>query len=267
MLDQSQSDLSSYHHTAASTFIQAAAAPAKTKEPLSLQLLEERHIDAILELEEKVHESLSGEEKAFLLAKDRDWFEDHFEHQGEVVGVFSGDNLVGLSVITDPTPEYPQTGMYKTMLPAPLEKLTILSAVQVDPEYRNLGVMAKMIDFWIDHAAGKGRTHAMARIATANCRSWSAFMKKGLHLVGLEPRPSGDGTLVYNAIGHVAELRLTNAASNFNQLARHEKVLCSTKDISMQKRLFENGFHAQAQRPDGKALLFTRKKGVAQAAF
>lgn len=218
-----------------------AALKRAANQNYQIALLDKSHIEDILDLSKKVRDSLSPDQQSFLLPKDKAYFEEHFSRGGQIIGIVTGGKLIGMSIITDPTPEHPETGMVDVVNPGPPETLTILSGVQIDPDYRGNDLMDAMVDFWLDYAAKQGRTHAMAEIAAENPKSWGNFVSAGLRIASIGRDPD-DGTVLYNAHELVETIQQKKISGLFNFYADAEKISCGIFDFGLQKKLLEAGY-------------------------
>jgi hypothetical protein len=126
-----------------STILQSGTLP-KTGGSYQLALLTADHIDDILSLQDTVYANLTAAEKAFIVCKDRAFFEQHFATGNVVLGVFHQGKLIAQSLMVHPTPQHPKTGMVDMQLPAPTEKIAVLQGMIVHPDFRGNALMALM---------------------------------------------------------------------------------------------------------------------------
>jgi hypothetical protein len=206
----------------------------KTGEEYTLVSLSDKNIDQILALEDVAFAGLAAGEEAYLLRKDRNFFENHFAAGGDVLGVVHNGHLIAQSIIVNPTAAHPKTGM-ALQTAAPLESLTVLQGVIVDPAYQGNNLMGVMVEAWLAAAQKNGRTEALAEVLPGNAYSWSVFLQKGLHLesIGVDP---ADNAEVYNMHGHIPSLGRV-----FKKSAK-KTVCCPQHDIAAQKQLFTAGY-------------------------
>ena len=206
----------------------------KTGEEYSLVLLSGKNIDQILSLEDIAFASLSPEEEAYLLKKDRDFFKQHFAAGNAMLGVVHNGKLIAQSVIINPTPAYPKIGM-EMPLNVPVGTLTILQGVIVDPAFQGNNLMGVMTDAWLAMSAKNGRTEALAEVMPGNLYSWSVFLQKGMHIESISVNPI-DNVEVYNIHGHLPSL-----SKVFNGSAAKSKI-CPRNDLAAQKKLIADGY-------------------------
>ena len=206
----------------------------KTGEEYSLVLLSDKNIDQILALEDIAFASLSPEEEAYLLKKDRNFFKQHFATGNAMLGIVHEGKLIAQSVIVNPTPAHPKIGM-EMPLKVPVSSLTVLQGVIVDPAYQGNNLMGVMTDAWLTMSEKNGRTEALAEVMPGNLYSWSVFLRKGMHIESISVNPI-DNVEVYNIHGHLPSL-----SKVFNDSARKSKI-CARNDLAAQKKLIADGY-------------------------
>jgi ribosomal protein S18 acetylase RimI-like enzyme len=213
----------------------------KTGGAYTLFLQTPGNINAILGLQDKVFDGLTAEEQAFLLRKNRQFFEGHFHGDNLVLGVMHEGKLIAQSIVTNPSAASPKTGMTDMALDVPSDKVTVLQGVVVDPEYRGNSLMTIMVDAWLAIAKEQGRTTAIAEVAVDNFYSWTVFMKEGLAIQSIGTDPA-DGTEVYNLSAKVAPLIRKRLKGDFNKAAKKHTVDVPQADIAAQKKLLLQGY-------------------------
>lgn len=197
-------------------------------------------LDAIYGLHEHVVETLTSDEKAYMLPKSRDYFHDHFEKASgnTFLGLDMNGYLVAMSMVNHPVPTAPDTGMVDMPSAPPALQTSLLQAVCVHETFRGNGMMTHMVGEWIKHAYDHDREHIVAEIDVHNIASWYSFMKQGLDIVSIGV-DSSDGTVVYNMHGKTDALAKGDLRASFNHHAT-----TPTHDITAQKKLFAAGYRA-----------------------
>lgn len=226
----------------------------------ALVLQFQENMNDILALQDVVIQSLTAEEKNYVLPKSQAFFERHLSQGNTVLGIVHNGQLIAQSIILNPTAENPKTGMVDMALNAGPEKITVLQGVLVHPDYRGNKLMSVMVDEWLSLAAQEGRVHAIAEVTTDNYYSWSVFLKEGLsiHSLGVDPT---DGTEVYNMHAHVSNLIEKRLSPEFNsRSAKQPDVLCPREDIAQQKQLTSEGYKGTVYNSKTDHFGFQKKK-------
>lgn len=221
----------------------------KTGEDYELVLLSAKNIDQILALEDVAFAALTKEEEAFLLKKDRAFFESHFANGNAMLGIVHNGTLIAQSVILNPTAAHPKTGMVDMpeLSGMSLESVTVQQGVIVDPAYRGNHLMGVMVEEWLSESKKSNRTEVISEVATENPFSWDVYLQNGMHIESIGTDPD-DGTVVYNMHGHIPSL-----SADFNAAAAKKAVPAA--DITQQKELVEQGY---------KGVAYDRKSGTLQ---
>lgn len=215
----------------------------KTGESYALVSLSADDIDQILALEDLAFDALPDDEKAFLLKKDRAFFENHFAQGNTMLGILKGSCLIAQSVILNPTTAHPKTGMVDMpeLTGTAPGAITVQQGVIVDPAYRGNHLMDVMVKEWLAESEKAGRTEAVSEVAVENAFSWSVYLKNGLHIESLGVDAS-DGTVVYNMHGHIPALsQIFNAAA--------EKKTCAQTDLVQQIKSVRQGYKGESYNP------------------
>lgn len=233
--------------------------PRKAGGTGTLVSLSPEHIDQILSLQDEVFGALSEDERAFLVKKNRAFFEAHFSHGNIVLGIVHDGHLVAQSVIVNPTTQHPKTGMVDMALTAKPEQITVLQGISVHPDYRGNRLMTVMVDAWLAEARRQNRTEALAEVAVGNHYSWSVFMKEGLRIdsLGIDP---ADGTQVYNVTANVTSLSKQRLKRTFNRKAARHGVTCPKDDLKRQRELLAEGYKGVKFNPANGDILFRPSK-------
>jgi predicted GNAT family N-acyltransferase len=185
----------------------------KTGETFSVILQSMDDIEHMINLQKTVHDSLSAEEKSFLLPKSKDFFAEHFVQGNHVIGILCNNVLIAQSIIVNPTeghsvmavvdiPVQEQKAEQISVQPK-AEQISILQGVVVHPDYRGNKLMNEMVGAWLTLAGQLGREHASARVHTDNQASLTVFLKEGFTVHSTTQRPNED-TFVHNLYHSVA---------------------------------------------------------------
>jgi ribosomal protein S18 acetylase RimI-like enzyme len=185
----------------------------KTGETFSVILQSMDDIEHIINLQKTVHDSLSAEEKAFLLPKSKDFFAEHFVQGNHVIGILCNNVLIAQSIIVNPAAGHSVMAVVDVPIQEPkAEQISILQGVVVHPDYRGNKLMNEMVGAWLTLAGQLGRQHASARVHTDNQASLAVFMKEGFTVHSTTQRPNED-TFVHN-LYHAVEQPLPKEPSN-----------------------------------------------------
>ena len=84
---------------------------AKSGQDYKIVELTKQQIPEILALQSKVIGDLKPEEKSFVLPKDKEFFEKHFDTGNDMLGIIVDGKLIAQSILLYPTKENPKTGL------------------------------------------------------------------------------------------------------------------------------------------------------------
>jgi predicted GNAT family N-acyltransferase len=235
------------------TAVLATSRLKRTGEEYSLVFLSATHIDHILALQAVALAELTAAEQHYMVKKDRAFFEEHLAAGHHVFGIVHEGRLIAQSVVVNPTAAHPKTGMTDMQLKVPVDTITILQGVIVDPEYRGNSLMGVMVNAWLAEAQKQGRDHAISETALDNPFSWFIFLQKGMHIesIGFD---KSDGVEVYNLHGHIPSL-----SKMFNEEAK-KTVVCPQTDIVRQKKLIAKGYKGAKYDPVTGHIEFHRSR-------
>lgn len=152
-------------------------------EELQLSKLSLKDLNNVLALQEKIISALPEEQKYFTLHRSKEEFAKALSSQNlHMFGIYVGKNLVAQSILNFPEdnclrdiPEFVKE--YKN------SEIAIYQAVLVDPDYRGLGLMKRMLQAREDMAVLSGKKVAICKIAAANHFSWKNAIKHGMEIV------------------------------------------------------------------------------------
>lgn len=214
----------------------------RTQQRFDILQLAQTDLKKITGLHNFVFNSLSEDEKSFLLQKKSDYFRKLFNKTstGIILGVMKEDGaLIAKSIAIYPTRLKPISGMTDmTDHPRP-EHSTVLQGVTVHPHYRGNYLMHHMVHAWINHAQGMSRKHLLAEVEVRNKASWSVFLDEGLEITSIGQDPD-DGAILYNLQGNMADVLRKRSSVPFNPAAQG-LILCAPDDIDAQKALLASG--------------------------
>lgn len=220
--------------------------------------LSKKDINQILELQEVVFNSLSEEDKDFLLPKSKEKLLAHFDKGNHMQGYMLDGKLVAQSLIVNPSPEFPETGMVDMQDQGDIEEgITVLQGLIVHPNYQGKGLSSKMINHWIKSAAKEGKETALAEVEVHNYKSYGGFLHAGLEIdsIGVDP---DDGCEVFNIKGNPQKAMLKQM---FNQCAANCEDNCITveaNDISSIKTAFNNSYKGVYWNKKDKQLILAK---------
>ena len=228
--------------------------------PYRLGLLNPAHMDIICGLHDHVMQSLSPEEKTFILPRGQDYFERLFARGGgnAIMGIFTGDTLIAKCIIMHPAADAQAKDLGGAILSSDPGVTSIMQAATVHPEFRNMGLMRLMIKHWLAHAQSHGKTHVHAEIEVRNAASWNSFLKAGLNIIKVGTSPV-DGAQVYSA-----EERIKYAMNK--QLEAEDKFCDQTShalpehDIAAQKNLMTQGYVVTALDDSTRNLILQKRR-------
>ncbi len=212
----------------------------KTGEEYSLAQLSARNIDQVLALQDVAFAHLTGEENVYLAAKDRGFFEKHFDAGNEVLGIVHNNRLIAQAIIVNPTPARPHTGI-DMQIDAPLETIAVLQGAIVDPAYRGNSLQGVLVDERLALSAKNGRTEIFSEVALSNSFSWSVLLQKGLHIActGISPYT---GAEVYVLRGRITSPDARFDENTGKETCAREITVCPQADVARQKQLLAAGY-------------------------
>lgn len=228
----------------------------KSGEEYVLVLQTPANIDQIAAFHAEVFNTLTEDEKHFLIQRDEGYFERHFENGNVVLDVLHNGKIIAQSLMTVPTQENPATGMIDVKLPAAIDKIAILNGSVVHPDYRGQRLQAILTEARLELAQQLGRTHILSEVAVGNQFSWSTLLKEGMkiHSIGQDTH---DNAHVYNM--HLdMEAQKGKLKAGFNASARKKFIPCSQFNIEAQQILLSLGYHGEALDTSKQSILFTK---------
>ena len=160
-------------------------------EELKISRLTIGDLENVLALQSKIIASLPEEQKYFTINRSKEDFAQVLSAPNMYMfGIYVGKNLVAQSILNLPQDnvqrDIPEFGRgYKN------SEIAIYQAVLVDPAYRGLGLMKRMLQAREDMAILCGRKVAICKIAAANHFSWENTLKHGMQIVKVGVDKSG----------------------------------------------------------------------------
>ncbi len=146
-------------------------------------------LKALIDLQDKIISGFKPDEQHFILHRTIDDFSNALKSDHMYVfGLYDKDRLVSQSILSLPgdndrrdLEEFAQE--YKN------SDLAVFKAVLVDPEYRGIGLMKKMLRIREQVALDHGRKIAITQIAADNPASWVNAIQYGMQIakVGFDP--------------------------------------------------------------------------------
>ena len=230
--------------------------PAKRPETITNS---KDNINEILELQSIVYNSLNDNEKDFLLPKSKEKILAHFAKGNLVQGYIEDGKLVAQSFITNPSLEYPETGMVDMQDQGSIEEgITVLQGLIVHPDYQGQGLSSKMIHNWIKFSAQQGKQVALAEVEVTNYKSYGGFLHAGLEIdsIGID---QSDGCEVFNIKGNPAKALLKQAFNFVAPKIESDTVVIPAQDVKSIKQAFNNNYKATYWDKYSKQLVFEKK--------
>lgn len=164
--------------------------PAKSKN-LTVLLLTEQDIPAIMALQEKVWASLEGEDKHFLKLRSEDDLKLHLSSRMPIIGVKDENGtLVGQCLVSYPV----YADAVKNLEGYPIqghEPVTaIVQSLSVDPDHTGKGISQIVLDTAKELAAMTGHLQVYAKISDKNRASQRSFVNASFEAAaaGLDPK-------------------------------------------------------------------------------
>lgn len=147
------------------------------KKPIKLKYreLKAKDVDSIMDLQDKVYNSLS--DKSLLRKNTKEMFESCVVDPNVSVGVYDGDKLVAVGIMVDArgTDEDLGVGLKKFEV----QKNINFKNVMVLPEYRGLLLQLRLMVYLEEKAKKMGYTHSCTSISPDNFYSRSNALKMG----------------------------------------------------------------------------------------
>lgn len=160
-------------------------------EELQLSKLSLKDLDNVLALQEKIIANLPDEQKYFTIRRSREDFAKALSAPNlHMFGIYVGKKLVAQSLLNFPEDNNPRdipefANQYKN------SEIAIYQAVLVDPDYRGLGLMKRMLQAREDMAVLCGKKVAICKIAANNHFSWTNALKHGMQIMAAGTDASG----------------------------------------------------------------------------
>ncbi len=156
--------------------------------PLSydVRFLDERALQAILELQEQVARSLPSPE--IFRLHDEDYFRRLLGSDRFVIGVMVEDNLIAYSLITVPGKGNENLGRDIGLPAEELEFVAHLQATAVHPGHRGNGLQRKMGIAHLKVIEDMGFEHVLCTVSPKNPASLGNILSIGFAIVALKPK-------------------------------------------------------------------------------
>lgn len=228
-----------------------------TAQPFTIKALGKDYVPQIYTLHLESIAALTGDEKSFLLEKPKSFFEGHFSKAKDniVLGIVCNDNLIGQSIILNPSTTHPGTGMTAMAPVGAPDTISVLQGVSVLPEFRNNKLMHQMVHAWLNHALLQNKQHALAEVEVHNIGSWSAFLNEGMQITSIGVDPD-DGALLYNMHETLPEIMKKRLSLSFNHAAENS-TLCAIDDYKTQIDMLKNGHVISGWKKETKQFILT----------
>lgn len=189
-------------------------------ETYSIHILDESWADEIHALHNKVLDSLKPENKSFALPKTKEFFADHIQNGGIIVGAINKGRLIGKALMREPTLADPESGMVDMPSAPAVEKTVFLQSATVDPSWQGNGIAEKLAHARLVLALMRGREYACSEVEVENIASLKMLFKSGLTIESIGTDPA-DGVKVYNLLEPIKSALLKSV---FNMVAAKDGV-------------------------------------------
>ena len=233
-----------------------ASGQLKNGQGYTIELLGKEYLGEFLQIHDAVRAALAADQKGFLLSKERELLERHLLRGGgnAIIGVRSGGRQIAQAIIVHPEPGNHD---YSIMLPrypvAVPEKITFMQAASSHPDYRGQGLLLRMIEIWVAHAAQYGRTQTLAEVKVKNMPSLSVFLRAGMYIDNITHDPVRDDE-VYNFTGEVKSIaQAQNLALDGTEIA------VGIDDIERQRALLLSGYAGVLWQAESRKLLMRKR--------
>jgi GNAT superfamily N-acetyltransferase len=173
------------------------AALPKTGGAAISEILEPRHLDEVLALQEAVRAALPEGQKMFVLPQPTAYFEGLLAHRnGVIVGLRAAGGLVGQIVLMGPMTL--EEAIDKNAITrsdvafhhaSPTESVIVTKSMAVHPDWQGNGLAQTLLQTALAQPLVRVTDHAFAQISVGNTRSWELFLRNGFGVVaaGLDP--------------------------------------------------------------------------------
>lgn len=167
------------------------------KNQLQIKELNIENLADVLNLQDKIIEGFTTEQKHFILKRSVEDFIKALEGNNiHMVGLFDGEKLIAQSIF-----EFPQNGQPRDIdefaTNIDNNDIVIFKATLVDKDYRGHGLMQKILAYREQKAIQAGRKVAISQIAIDNPSSWINALKSGMSIRKVDKDPYDGAKVLY----------------------------------------------------------------------
>ena len=154
-------------------------------EELQIAKLSIEDLDNVLALQEKNIKHFKPEERHFTVHRTREDFVKALTADNQYMyGVYIGNTLVAQSMLEFPKDGY-ATDVSEFTKGYRNSDVAIYRAVLVDPDYRGMGLMMRMLQAREDMAIMCGKKLAVCKVSADNSFSWQNILKHGMQIMNV----------------------------------------------------------------------------------
>ncbi len=133
--------------------------------------------------------------KAFLVERDRSWFQSVLQHNGRAIGLFADRKLIGYSILLHPPPCVDGLQSALSLLGIDHSEVAYSGGVGIDPAYQGRGLAARLIGEEIKLAMSIGASFVAGSIYPSNIAILKILARNGSCLVGIHVDKDGENFL------------------------------------------------------------------------
>lgn len=157
-------------------------------EPFRGRRLGSGDIDAVIALHRRAIRALPTD---LVATETRDFFMDHVECKGRLLGLFTRRGLVAYAVLGLPGPADANFGADHGLPADRMPQVAHLDGAGVDPPYRGNHLHRLLVDWRLDEARAAGRPVVLSTCAPGNSHSLDNLLACGLQIRGLTVKFGG----------------------------------------------------------------------------
>lgn len=133
--------------------------------------------------------------KAFLVERDRSWFQSVLQHNGHAIGLFADRQLIGYSILLHPPPCVDGLQSALSLLGIDQGEVAYSGGVGLDPAYQGRGLAARLIGEEVKLAMSIGASFVAGSIFPSNIAILKTLARNGSCLVGIHVDKDGENFL------------------------------------------------------------------------
>jgi ribosomal protein S18 acetylase RimI-like enzyme len=183
----------------------------------------------MMELQEIIFQNLS--DKEIFRTHSLSYFEEHFEVENSVIGVFTEDGLVAYNVLFFPGLDSDNFGADINLPEEELDKVVHLETVAVHPAYRGNSLQRKMEAVHLNLIKDMGFEHVCCTVSPKNHPSLQNVFSNGLAIKALKIKFGG-------RLRYIMHRNLS-----YPNAIKDEEILIDSLNIDGQIELLKKGLH------------------------